>query len=497
MSSKTYLAVTLSLLLALSLAVTGARADAGGPLPEPPISPFVVSGDAGLIQNAVDPTAAGGLSPTATYTGQVSNQASWMPDDGYGNNLPATFNVYTQVGANGQAQVILIPDQVTATAAMQHPDQAGVTNAGAVLTNAYNASNNYGSAYSQYLINQNQNSVSPALQGWTCSSSSCFQSSGYNQAVANMAVLNNTNGAQQINLTQAQALQLAQNLGVYGYSSNANNPNLCGWQGCAAGSGQAVSGGLSWDSAGGTFAMLMIYTQSNCAFAGPGVCGMLAAAQAQAAAAAAAAAGLPDPSLPTSAPECHAPVVRVGKISASATKIAPNFPLVIGQDETLRGADVTYSVTVEPTSYTTWSAVPQYTDLRECNEKTGKCSTTKVFTGWKCVSNVTWYPESVTSAHAGASLSQKSREWIESGDLQIHYPGAYLHHPDFGLGGGGGGFQGNTYVWSLDGNLQVADPGEFNLEISGRTSGTPVHAGRSFSGGGTFLVYLREVVIIK
>lgn len=235
--------------------------------------------------------------------------------------------------------------------------------------------------------------------------------------------------------------------------------------------------------------MLLVYTAQTCGLGPAGLCAILNNATAEQQAEQA--------PPPTTAPECHAPVVKVGKISASAAKIAPDYPLVVGQDETKRGVDVIYSVSVEPTSYTTWTAVPQYAESSSCNKK-GDCKTTKVFTGWKCVSNVTWYRESVTSAHASASLTQESRAWIESGDLQIHYPGAYLHNPDFNLGGGGGGgFSGNTYNWTLAGNIQVADPGEFGLSISGHTSGTPVHAGRGFSGSGSFMAYLRETVIIK
>lgn len=91
---------------------------------------------------------------------------------------------------------------------------------------------------------------------------------------------------------------------------------------------------------------------------------------------------------------------------------------------------MSYSVTVAPTAYTTYSAVPQYKTERTCNQKSGKCRDIKVFVGWKCVASTTYFRESLSSPQTSASLSQDSRVWIESGDLQIHYPGAYLHHPD-------------------------------------------------------------------
>ena len=64
---------------------------------------------------------------------------------------------------------------------------------------------------------------------------------------------------------------------------------------------------------------------------------------------------------------------------------------------------------------------------------------------------------------------------------------------------GTGSFQGNTFVWTFSqDHIQVADPGYFNLDVSGGTSGTPVSRGRGFSRtGGQFGVYIKQIAIIQ
>ncbi|MBK8781693.1 MAG: hypothetical protein IPO22_07760 [Anaerolineales bacterium] len=76
-------------------------------------------------------------------------------------------------------------------------------------------------------------------------------------------------------------------------------------------------------------------------------------------------------------------------------------------------------------------------------------------------------------------------------ELSIRYPEAYLHHPYFSFGGSGCAWSG-----SKD-KVQVADPGNWNMLMSGRTSGTPVSGPRTFSRNSTFEVWLKEVVIVK
>jgi hypothetical protein len=161
---------------------------------------------------------------------------------------------------------------------------------------------------------------------------------------------------------------------------------------------------------------------------------------------------------------CPADSTSVGAISASAIKTAPFYPMVVGQDDTRRGADISCVVTVEPSTKTTYS-----------NNSAGKC-----------VRHVETYAESATS-QVTVSLDAASRDWILNGDLQTRYPGAFLHNPVISLGSCGEAL-----------NAQIADPGRFVINVSGETSGTPIQGPRSFSiDAGEFLAYLREIVITR
>lgn len=197
----------------------------------------------------------------------------------------------------------------------------------------------------------------------------------------------------------------------------------------------------------------------------------------------------PEPILPPGQPNCPAPEVIPGKISFSAQKVDPNYPLVVGQDPDKRGADVQFSASVAPTIYITYEPVMKF----RCPGGGSDCEDDEmVFDGWDCVAQQQSFPECIARASGSASLSETSRDWI-LGELNIRYPGAYLHHPDFGFSGGGGCQWSNT-----EANVQFADPGYWDLSVSGRTSGTPVSPPRSFGGGaGQFEVWLKEIAIIK
>jgi len=224
------------------------------------------------------------------------------------------------------------------------------------------------------------------------------------------------------------------------------------------------------------------------------------------------------PDLPP-APSCTTPVVTRGAITVTASLIAPPFPLVIGQDDSKRGADVTWEVRVAPTTYTYGVEVPVLGT--QCvpwssGSGTSNCQIPstdsngithyqpgilqQVVVGYNCEKRTDIYPESLNWVTFTVSLSEESRDWILN-ILSIRYPEAYLHHPTFNFAGflGSGGFQGDTYVWTLTQNqVQVADPGNFDLIVAGATSGTPVSQSRGFSRvGGEFAVWLKETAIIK
>ena len=194
------------------------------------------------------------------------------------------------------------------------------------------------------------------------------------------------------------------------------------------------------------------------------------------------------PTEPPSKPICPDPSVKPGAISASASQVAPPYPLVVGQDPDRRGVDVQFSASVAPTIYTYYTTIPIYED--QCKTILGVRKCSKAITGYTCQVHTRSYPECIESASASMSLSKESREWILN-ELSIRYPEAYLHHPDFSFSGGG-----CVFSASKD-RVQVADPGNWNMNISGSTSGTPVSGPRSFSRGGVFSAWLKEIVIIK
>lgn len=202
-------------------------------------------------------------------------------------------------------------------------------------------------------------------------------------------------------------------------------------------------------------------------------------------------------------PKCAAPAVFPGKVSTSAKFVAPQHPIVVGQDPEKRGVDLIYTVTVPPTKVV----------YEELKEHTGgyckvpikgeeSCPPGK-WVGdkepeFECIKHEVTYRESVLSASAKATLTGNSRSWI-TGELAARYPGASIKHPDWAWSNGSGGFQGDTYIWTLNiPKVQVADPGYYDMAINGMTSGTAVQGPRPFGGGaGQFGVYLLEATIIQ
>ena len=238
------------------------------------------------------------------------------------------------------------------------------------------------------------------------------------------------------------------------------------------------------------YTLLLLYTPGDCAKI-PGGCPANAT--------------LPSPSVP---PSCSTPIITSGAITVTAHKVAPLNPIVIGQDPEKRGADVTWEVRVDPTSYTYGVDTPVMGNVCVAGSGTSNCTTSNNQAGtlqqtivrYDCVQHIQLFPEGLNWVTSSASLSQASRDWILN-TLSLHYPKAFLHNPSFSFRGdpASGTLQGNTFVWTLSqSRIQVADPGYFDLGVSGSTSGTPVSSPRGFSRlGGQFPVYLMESVIIQ
>ena len=201
----------------------------------------------------------------------------------------------------------------------------------------------------------------------------------------------------------------------------------------------------------------------------------------------------PDNDDPPDPPDCPAGFATPGKISTSGTLVAPNYPLVVGQDPDKRGVDLSFSASVAPTIYTYWELVP-IEEMGTCgslaNNNLHPC---KIVVDWVCEKRTRSYPETIPVAYASAALSKDSRDWILD-TLSIRYPGAYIHNGSFKYPSSSGGSS-----WSFDRQgVQIQDPGTWLLTVRGRTSGTPVSDARNFGGeAGSFQVYLKETAIIQ
>ncbi|HXF85489.1 MAG TPA: hypothetical protein VNK49_08870 [Anaerolineales bacterium] len=211
---------------------------------------------------------------------------------------------------------------------------------------------------------------------------------------------------------------------------------------------------------------------------------------------------LPPPTLDDDPPTpsvCPAPVVEPGRIVRSGQLVYPNFPLVVGQDPDKTGVDISVTVYVEPTIRRTWTPEP-VTECRpgpnangvtNCTTQNGQAGHEKVV-DWECKEHVETYNECISFASTVLRLSDESKDWILN-ELSIRYPGAYLHNPRIALGSERSCSISETYE-----HIQTADPGWWDITISGQTSGTPITAPRNFSGAaGRFSVWLKETAIIK
>jgi hypothetical protein len=206
--------------------------------------------------------------------------------------------------------------------------------------------------------------------------------------------------------------------------------------------------------------------------------------------------------------ECPSPFIQTGPISISGGsgdggKIAPPNPVVVGQDQEKRGVDVQVNVHVPPVIYHYYVKVPRQEEScrRDSSGHGGGCSDhpgdpnykTVVNVWFECEEHTRSYTDRLASVHVTISLTQASRQWILT-DLAQAYPGAHLIHPDFSVSFGGGGAS-----WSkVIPRIQTADPGNYVVNVSVRTTGTPVSAPRSANAGlGQFLVELVRVTLIE
>jgi hypothetical protein len=177
----------------------------------------------------------------------------------------------------------------------------------------------------------------------------------------------------------------------------------------------------------------------------------------------------------TPPPSCPAPSVTQKAPTSSILPLAPNFPLVVGQDPDKRGADIQATVTIPNVIYT-WHE-PIYENELSCrkNPKGGAdiCKNVKVFKG--CRAHRESLPEQITNARVTASLTDSSRDWIIK-DLGATWYGAYIHQGSFDLkryGSPAIGCGGSSCSLNLlASKVPFADPGYFDLNVQVNTAGT-------------------------
>lgn len=218
---------------------------------------------------------------------------------------------------------------------------------------------------------------------------------------------------------------------------------------------------------------------------------------------------------------CPAATVTIGNPTLTIFPVAPNSPLVVGQDPEKRGADIQLEAVIPPTIHEYYVPVPVYEDVQRClapegetnpvlNCKTsesqaafdGKLTTIHALVRFDCDHRVDVYPEQISNVAATAQLTQASQEWIEQG-LSAYYYGAAVLQQSFslipGLGTANAGCDASKTcrATALIPRVQFRDPGTFSLGLTVQTSGTPVTSGRVLNGSGQVVISFLSVRLIE
>lgn len=203
---------------------------------------------------------------------------------------------------------------------------------------------------------------------------------------------------------------------------------------------------------------------------------------------------------------CDTAWLEPGKITATAAKTSPEYPVVVGQDPNDTGVSLTWSLEIQPTIlyYENWQKIVQVVgcvndadpleilelDCKVLPNGTALCLDPGVCPAgyskqsiqlWGCVVDQKVYSESIASIAPEAALQAASRDWI-LGDLAVVFPGAYLRHPVWSFDAPIDCiWSGDVCTWLYNaGSLPVEDPGWYDLVVSGITSGTKITPPRSF-----------------
>ena len=191
--------------------------------------------------------------------------------------------------------------------------------------------------------------------------------------------------------------------------------------------------------------------------------------------------------------------ITQGQPTLAIEKIAPDHPLVVGQDPARRGADIQASVSIPPVVFTWYETVQDKPSCRYDSSGNGagcagpgdryksvtdengqsinwdssmenNSSWQEVAGAVRCIKHVEVLPETITSIQATAELNAESRYWILN-DLAEKYYEAYIHQPAFNLVPGMAqvttGCDGDHIcsAQALASNVPFADPGTFDLKM--------------------------------
>lgn len=228
-------------------------------------------------------------------------------------------------------------------------------------------------------------------------------------------------------------------------------------------------------------------------------------------------------------PGCKPPFTTSGPIDISAGpgvgsggKLAPPYPVVVGQDPQRRGVDIQARVAIPPIIYHYFEAIRREELLcvqgypspynsgcpGPASEYSNAWSASMAGSDryhvvdhiwYDCLEHTHVYTDYLAESRITLSLTEESRQWILTSLTQA-YPGAHLKHPDFGFDfRGPGSLSGSSVVWStVVSSIPIEDPGNWVVTVSALTTGTKVSAPHFATVGlGQFLDYLLRESLVE
>ncbi|MGD0613269.1 MAG: hypothetical protein ABSB41_17360 [Anaerolineales bacterium] len=465
--------------------------------------------DPSLVQQVVNPNGSVNYAGL-TDLGVVTQEADWMPHP-LGIDIQATYHEY----ATASGALVLVPTVETdimgrlTGGLLENGAPQGYYNPGGALT-VNVTTTQYGVDYSQGIdVNASVQIPGGAWQGNPSGGLGAVPYSGAESQGASGLTTVTIPSTQAGTEIQADALASYNDLLAPGVLDQLSSGVLTAWS--------LVTLSIKDDQVYGPSTTILIYT--DCTHSPVGCTSEYMAARALV---------VPPPSVISEPPSCKPPFTTSGQITisggpgvGSGGKLAPSYPVVVGQDPQRRGVDVQARVVIPPIIYHYFEAVRREEYLcvggdpspynSGCPGPAGKYSN-----GWSasmagndryhvvdhvwydCVEHTQVYPDYLAEARIALSLTEESRQWILTSLAQA-YPGAHLKHPELGFDfPGPGSLSGESVVWStVEHSIPIEDPGNWVVTVSALTTGTAVSTPRFATLGlGQFLDYLlRESLV--